>query len=222
MSDIAPTGAPRVDILREPVGLPTETVNGLRLWVLANQLPAGHGWPLRIDWPSAGITYWPANLPAGDPPYTQTLMQVPRGPLWRALAAAGALWCADPAHDSPGPRLPCPHRLDPAGEHRPDQIADQVVELALTVALEQAGRTCEHPDPGGPIYQPVRGCPACGAQAVMKLTRGPDPVEQATRERLARLVGMLGPLAEAGHWVVGHGYVPAGDPRAVEWWRPAT
>jgi len=219
-TDTPAGGGRRVDILRRPVALPAEVTNALHVFELANRLPADHGWPLRIDWAASSITYWPPTAP-GEPPYTQTLIQPPRGRLWPALLEARAVWCADPAHTRPA--WECPYQLDHTGEHaaqddagaqtnaHAELVMTRAIEHALTAVLDHAGRTCEHPDPGAPIYDSVRGCVPCAVAALMKLMAGPTPAEQAARERLRS--AMTGGLLPAGHWVVGQGFVPAGDPR---------
>lgn len=51
----------------------------------------------------------------------------------------------------------------------------------IRAAIAGAMGRCEHPDPGGPIYDPVRPCPECAAAAVVELLAGP-----ALEVRLAR------------------------------------
>lgn len=240
----------RVDILRHPVDLPPDTGQRLQIWLHANQLDPAHGWPLRIDWPQQGITYWP-NGPDGDH-FTQTIMETLHGRLWYDLADAGALWCADPDHDTPdvpdpvlsdpdrmmpSGKVPCPHLIGRTGRHLPagpewrpwnkpadppgrpvptpgrpaddaapaDFSTTGTLALAITTAISRAGETCEHPDPGihMPIYTSAWACPTCSAVAVLNLLR--------TTLAVAPVAEQLRP---AGHWVVGHGRVPAGDPRA--------
>ena len=42
-------------------------------------------------------------------------------------------------------------------------------ELAqkITAAIESAIAGCDHPDPGGPIWDPVRPCSACSTAAAL-------------------------------------------------------
>lgn len=249
-------GSPAVDLLRHSVELSPDIALELCRWERANDLDPDHGWPLRIDFADQAITYWPATLPAGDPPLTQTLLQVPRGRLWQALADAGALWCADPAHavadesrpmGGPVVRMaPCQRLVDRAGVHFPPGVMPvgaamralgispdatarareqtsaalrRAVEFSLTIVVERAARACEHTDPAGPIYDSTRACTGCVVAAVMEFMRGPAPADKAARAALFDAVTR--DLQPAGHWVVGHGFVPAGDPRAQVFTVPA-
>lgn len=240
-------GTPRVDILRDEQPLSRELHHGLKLWRVANWLPDNHAWPLRVDFAARALTYSTVDQPAGERPFTQTLLQLPPGRLWSTLAGAGALWCADPAHedevtDPAGPRTrQCPHLVDRAGVHFPPGVmpvgavvralgvspdayaqaasaaANQAVEFALTIVIERAAAACEHTDPAGPIYDSTRACTGCVVTALVAFMNGPDPDDLAVRDRLLAAAG-AGPV-RAERWVVGHGAVPVGDPRATEWAR---
>lgn len=227
----APTGTPRVDILRElnSVDLGQQGANALRLWAIGNELPAAHGWPLRIDWQTRTITYWP-DVPGTVTDHAQLdprrvpLKRVPLAPLWRSLADHGALWCANPAHRGPL-GTDCPERVDVRGEHatfvehqtladreprlihagaaarhpHPDELLEQFVRLAL----ERAAQGCEHPDPGSPIYESDRGCAQCGATAVMDLFRTADALEAFRARHTPPTVG---------YWEAGKGHRYPGHP----------
>lgn len=211
-----PTGTPRVDILRESADLGREGGNALRLWLIGNGIPHGTGWtwPLRIDWPARTITYWPNGIEdSAEGSFTRPLKRVPLAPLWRTLADAGALWCANPAHTTWNGTV-CQHRVNAQGEHTryvedhrlrssrpsyypagpPDQHAttqatdehdaDGPLELLITTALQRAAPSCEHPDPGQPIYDHTRACAACGAAAVLELFHTADAIDLFRRRHV--------------------------------------
>lgn len=241
-----PTGTPRVDILREAVDLGQQGANALRLWLIGNDMPTDHMWPIRIDWPARTIDYWPA-LPetvtdrTSLDPTRVPLKRVPLTPLWHILADRGALWCANPTHQAPD-GAQCPHRVDARGEHtthiedhRFDRVHPTLVpagrvtsypnteqrpdphtqlEQLVRRALERAAPDCDHPDPGGPIYEPTRGCAQCGAAAVLELFHTADAIHHLQRRALEQQHGQTDSDRQVGYWMAGHGYVPAGDPRA--------
>lgn len=201
-------GTRRVSLLRHPVDLDPEVSNGLRLWAIANDLPAENRWPVIIDWVAKTITHGPGTaLP---------LQQIPRGRLWPALIAAGAVWCADPDHTTGG--YPCPHKVDSVGQHAPQppapvvttgpHLADGPLELLITTAIHRAAGACEHPDPGGPIYESDRACAQCAAAAVMDLFRTADAIHLLQARAAGPLTecGMTDPppLLATGRWEVGY------------------
>lgn len=213
----AARGTRRVSLLRHPVDLDPEVSNGLRLWAIANDLPAENRWPVIIDWVAKTITHGPGTaLP---------LQQIPRGRLWPALIAAGAVWCADPDHTTGG--YPCPHKVDSEGQHAPNppadaehahvlqamatpgpHLVDSPLELLITTAIHRAAGACEHPDPGQPIYESDRACAQCAAAAVLALFQTADAIHILQTRALAQLTdcGMADPppLLAAGRWEVGY------------------
>jgi hypothetical protein len=233
------TGAACVDILRDAVNLGHQGSSALLLWVIGNDVPDGHGWPLRIDWPARTITYWPdaTNPDAGNGAITLPLKRVPLAPLWRILADHGGLWCANPTHRSPEGTV-CPHRVNARGEHttdnprdpqlcskqpfphpdtpervgspRPDHhLTDAPLELAITRTLQRAAPGCEHPDPGQPIYDHTRACAACGAAAILELFHTAETLELFRRRHTDPTQPQ--PLS-AGYWEAGQGHQHPGHP----------
>jgi hypothetical protein len=79
-----------------------------------------------------------------------------------------------------GPDLPeCAPDAEPPFVEPPARAGAELHARLLPLiraAIAGAMGRCEHPDPGGPIYDPVRPCPECAAAAVVELLAGP-PLE---------------------------------------------
>lgn len=182
----------RFDLLRPGhPGMTTTTMNGLRLWAIANDLPWPLPTPVTVDNVNRTITLAPT---AEDRERLMPLTRVLRASLWRNLVAEGGVWCAHAEHRDHG-GADCPRQVNQDGNHaptgRPAWLGPPLdwppragahpaqhpvtlerggpLDMLLVTAIHRAAGTCQHPDPGQPIYESDRACANCAAAAVLAL-----------------------------------------------------